>query len=180
MNNVEEKRLIEKIKEHMKRHGMVSYDIGIVDSQIGKIRVTPKGWERLLVPIKGYYYDIFELFKVMHLKGELYFMVQEEHKTYDYPRKKEIYRFTWDELVNMVETKKWTVRNYGFGGKDNTTWRIWKLKSIESSLRYYDPKEDEAWRKQPRLSEENIKILVKISESETSIAEKLVDKIFGY
>ena len=180
MNNVEEKKLIEQIKKHMKSHGMVSYDIGIVDSWIGKIRVIPKEWELLLVPIKGYHYDDFELFKVMHLKGELYFMVKEEHQTYDYPRKKEIYRFTWDELVNMVETKKWNIRTYGFGGKNNTEWTIGKLKSIESSLRHYDPQEDEAWRKQPRLTEENIKILVKIAESETSLPEKLVDKIFGY
>ena len=97
-----EKELLELIKKWMKLHGMTSYNIGIVDSQIGKIKVTPKGWERLLVPIKGYHYENFELYKIMQLNGELYFLVCEEHQTYDYPRKTEKKRFTWEELVDMV------------------------------------------------------------------------------
>ena len=180
MISAKEKELIESIKGLMKRHGLTSYDIGIIDSQIGKIRIIPKGLEMLLVPIKGYHHDIFELYKIIQLDGELYFLVSEEHQTYDYPRKREKYRFTWDELVNMVETKKWSLRNWGFGGKNHTGWEIYKLKSIESSLKYYDAQEEAKWRKQPRLTDANIDILVKIQESETSFAEKLVDKIFGY
>ena len=180
MMSAKEKELIESIKGLMKMHGLTSYDIGIIDSQIGKIRVIPKGWERLLVPIKGYHHDIFELDKIIQLNGELYFMVSEEHQTYEYPRKREKYRFTWDELVNMVKTTKWSIRNWGFGGKDHTDWETNKLRSIESSLRYYDAQEEAKWRKRPRLTDANIDILVKIQESETSFAEKLVDKLFGY
>ena len=176
MMSAKEKELIESIKGLMKMHGLTSYDIGIIDSQIGKIRVIPKGWERLLVPIKGYHHDIFELDKIIQLNGELYFMVSEEHQTYEYPRKREKYRFTWDELVNMVKTTKWSIRNWGFGGKDHTDWETNKLRSIESSLRYYDAHEEI----KEKLSESQIRILVKIQESETSFAEKLVDKLFGY
>lgn len=178
--NTEEKKFIDLIKQQMKKHGLTSYDIGFMDSRIGKIKVIPKGWELLLVPIKGYHYDIFEIDKIMHLNGELYFVVIKEHKTYDYPRKKEIYRFTWDELVEMVESTKWSIRQRDFGGKNNHDWQIYKLKSIESSLRYYDAQEEAKWRKRPRLTGKNLELLVKIQESETSIAEKLVDKIFGY
>jgi hypothetical protein len=180
MNNAEEKKYLELIKKQMKRHGLTSYEIGILDSRIGRIKITPNGWLRLLVPIKGYYYDNFEVYKIMHLDGELYFMVSEEHQTYDYPRKRENYRFTWDELVNMVETVKWSVRRCDFGGNGNTKWKLDKLKSIESSLRYYDAQEEAKWRKQPRLTDANIDVLVKVQESETSFAEKLVDKLFGY
>jgi hypothetical protein len=178
--NTKEKELIESIKGLMKIHGLTSYRVGIFDSRIGKIRVTPKGWERLLVPIKGYHHDIFDLYKIIQLSGELYFIVEEEHQTYDYPRKREKYRFTWDGLVNLVKTTKWSKRNWGFGGNDHTDWETNKLKSIESSLKYYDAQEEAKWRKQPRLTDANIDVLVKVQESETSFAEKLVDKLFGY
>lgn len=180
MTSTKEKELIGLIKKLMKEHGMVSWNIGVIDMWIGNIRVTPKGWERLLVPIKGYHYDDFDLFKVMHLNGELYFMVSEEHKTYDYPRKREIHRYTWDEFVDMVETKKWSRRNRGFGGKNHTEWRTCKLRSIASGLKYYDPQEEAERTKQPKLTEANLNILVKIQEAETSFAEKLVDRVFGY
>ena len=61
MMSAKEKELIESIKGLMKMHGLTSYNIGIIDSHIGKIKITPKGWLRLLVPIKGYYYDDFEV-----------------------------------------------------------------------------------------------------------------------
>ena len=57
MINAKEKEFLESIKKYMKQHGLTPYNIGIIDSYIGKIRITPKGWLRLLVPIKGYYYD---------------------------------------------------------------------------------------------------------------------------
>ena len=181
MNNAEEKKYLELIKKYMKQHGVTSYDIGILDSRIGRIKITPNGWLRLLVPIKGYYYDNFEVDKIMYLGGDLYFIVREEHQTYDYPRKKEIYRFTWDELVNMVETTKWSVRRRDFGGNGNTEWKLKKLMSIENDLRYYDAQEEAKWLKRSRLTAANIDLLVKIQEAETSFLEKAVDKIFlGY
>jgi hypothetical protein len=79
-----------------------------------------------------------------------------------------------------VKTTKWSIRNWGFGGNDHTDWETNKLKSIESSLKYYDAQEEAKWRKQPRLTDANIDVLVKVQESETSFAEKLVDKLFGY
>ena len=176
MINAKEKEFLESIKKYMKQHGLTSYNIGIIDSYIGKIKITPKGWLRLLVPIKGYYYDDFEVYKIMHLDDELYFIVKKEHQTYEVPYKKEFFRYTWDELVNMVKTTKWSIRNWGFGGKDHTDWETNKLRSIESSLRYYDAHEEI----KEKLSESQIRILVKIQESETSFAEKLVDKLFGY
>ena len=180
MNNAEEKKILDLIKEHMTKHGLTSYNIGILDSQIGRIKITPKGWLLLLVPIKGYYYDNFEVYKIMHLNGEIYFIVSEEHQTYDYPRKTENYRFTWDELVNIVETTKWSVRQRGFGGNDNTEWRLKKLKSIESSLKYYDAQEEARWQKQPKLTDKNIDVLVKIQDVERNFVERFVDRIFGY
>ena len=177
MINTKEKDFLESIKKYMKQHGLTSYNIGILDSQIGKIKITPKGWQRLLVPIKGYYYDDFEVCKIMHLDDELYFIVKKEHQTYEVPYKKEFFRYTWDELVNMVKTTKWSIRNWGFGGKDHTDWESNKLRSIESSLRYYDAHEEI----KEKLSESQIRILCKIVDDETSFLEKAVDKIFlGY
>ena len=177
MMSAKEKELIESIKGLMKMHGLTSYNIGIIDSHIGKIKITPKGWLRLLVPIKGYYYDDFEVCKIMHLDDELYFIVKKEHQTYEVPYKKEFFRYTWDELVNMVKTTKWSIRNWGFGGKDHTDWETNKLRSIESSLRYYDAHEEI----KEKLSESQIRILCKIVDNETSFLEKAVDKIFlGY
>lgn len=176
MNNAEEKKIIERIKILMKGHGMVSYDIGVFDLYIGKIKVTPKGWQRLLVPIKGYHYDDFELHKIMLLNNELYFMVKKEHQTYDVPYKKEFLRFTWDELTGMVESTKWSIRTRSFGGKGNTTWSTWKLKSIENSLKYYDAHEEI----KSKLSDSQLEILCKRCDEEKSFAEKLVDKILGY
>ena len=95
-----EKKILDRIKVLMKNHGITSYCIGVFDLYIGKIKVVPKGWKRLLVPIKGYYYDDFELEKIMHLNGELYFVVKKEYQTYNVPFKKEFFRFTWDEFVN--------------------------------------------------------------------------------
>ena len=175
--SAKEKELIESIKGLMKMHGLTSYNIGIIDSRIGKIKITPKGWLRLLVPIKGYHHDIFELDKIIQLNGELYFIVKKEHQTYEVPYKKEFFRYTWDEFVNMVKTTKWSIRNWGFGGKDHTDWETNKLRSIESSLRYYDPHEEI----KEKLSESQIRILCKIVDDETSFLEKAVDKIFlGY
>ena len=175
--STEEKELLDLIKKLMKQHGLTSYNIGIIDSYIGKIKITPKGWLRLLVPIKGYYYDDFEVYKIMHLDDELYFIVKKEHQTYEVPYKKEFFRYTWDELVNMVKTTKWSIRNWGFGGKDHTDWESNKLRSIESSLRYYDAHEEI----KEKLSESQIRILCKIVDDETSFLEKAVDKIFlGY
>ena len=175
--STKEKELIGLIKKLMKQHGLTSYNIGIIDSYIGKIKITPKGWLRLLVPIKGYYYDDFEVYKIMHLDDELYFIVKKEHQTYEVPYKKEFFRYTWDELVNMVKTTKWSIRNWGFGGKDHTDWETNKLRSIESSLRYYDAHEEI----KEKLSESQIRILCKIVDDETSFLEKAVDKIFlGY
>ena len=177
MINAKEKEFLESIKKYMKQHGLTSYNIGIIDSHIGKIKITPKGWLRLLVPIKGYYYDDFEVCKIMHLDDELYFIVKKEHQTYEVPYKKEFFRYTWDELVNMVKTTKWSIRNWGFGGKDHTDWETNKLRSIESSLRYYDAHEEI----KEKLSESQIRILCKIVDNETSFLEKAVDKIFlGY
>jgi hypothetical protein len=177
MMSTKEKELIESIKGLMKMHGLTSYDIGIIDSQIGKIKITPKWWLRLLVPIKGYYYDDFEVYKIMHLDDELYFIVKKEHQTYEVPYKKEFFRYTWDELVNMVKTTKWSKRNWGFGGKDHNDWETNKLRSIESSLRYYDAHEEI----KEKLSESQIRILCKNVDNETSFLEKAVDKIFlGY
>ena len=177
MINAKEKEFLESIKKYMKQHGLTSYNIGIIDSHIGKIKITPKGWLRLLVPIKGYYYDDFEVCKIMHLDDELYFIVKKEHQTYEVPYKKEFFRYTWDELVNMVKTTKWSIRNWGFGGKDHTDWETNKLRSIESSLRYYDAHEEI----KEKLSESQIRILCKIVDDETSFLEKAVDRIFlGY
>lgn len=181
MKNTEEKKYLDLIKEQMNKHGLTSYDIGFLDSRIGRIKITPNGWLRLLVPIKGYYYDKFEVDKIMYLGDELYFIVREEHQTYEVPYKKEFFRYTWDELVNMVETTKWSIRIRDFGGNGNTEWKLNKLKSIESGLRYYDAQEEAKWRKRPRLTDANIDLLVKIQEAETSFLERLVDKTFlGY
>ena len=174
--STEEKELRDLIKKLMKQHGLTSYNIGIIDSYIVKIKITQKGWQRLLVPIKGYYYDDFEVYKIMHLDDELYFIVKKEHQTYEVPYKKEFFRYTWDELVKMVESTKWSIRTHSFGGKENRGWRTNKLKCIKNSLRCYDAHEEI----KEKLSESQIRILVKIQESETSFAEKLVDKLFGY
>ena len=177
MINAKEKEFLESIKKYMKQHGLTSYNIGILDSHIGKIKITPKGWLRLLVPIKGYYYDDFEVYKIMHLDDELYFIVKKEHQTYEVPYKKEFFRYTWDELVKMVESTKWSIRTHSFGGKENSDWRTNKLKCIKSSLKCYDAHEEI----KEKLSESQIRILCKIVDDETSFLEKAVDKIFlGY
>ena len=62
-----EKKILDRIKALMKNHGITSYRIGPFNLYIGKIKVIPKGWKRLLVSIKGYYHDDFELEKIMHL-----------------------------------------------------------------------------------------------------------------
>lgn len=176
MNNAEEKKYLDSIKKQMKEHGLVSYKINVFGLYIGKIKVVPKGWQRLLVPIKGYHYDDYELPQIMHLKGELYFIVKKEHQTYDLPWKKEFFRFTWDELVNMVETTQWSIRTLNYGGKGNTDWRTGLLKAIEHSLSCYDAHEEI----KTKLSDRQIEILVERIEDEKSLAEKLVDKILGY
>ena len=40
MNNAEEKKILDLIKEHMNKHGLTSYNIGILDSQIGRIKIN--------------------------------------------------------------------------------------------------------------------------------------------
>lgn len=160
----------------MKEHGLVSYKVGIFEGYIGKIKATPKGWQRLLVPIKGYHYDDYELPQIMHLKDELYFIVKKEYQTYDVPYKKEFFRFTWDEFVNMVETTEWSKRTRNFGGKNHTGWSTQRLKSIERDLGYYDAHEE----LKEKLSNQQIEILVRRIESEKSLAEKLVDRMLGY
>ena len=175
--STKEKEFLESIKKYMKEQGLTSYNIGIIDSYIGKIKVSPDGWKRLLVPIKGYYYDDFEVYKIMHLDDELYFIVKKEHQTYEVPYKKEFFRYTWDELVKMVESTKWSIRTHSFGGKENSDWRTYKLKCIKNSLRCYDAHEEI----KEKLSESQIRILCKIVDDETSFLEKAVDKVFlGY
>ena len=171
-----EKKILDRIKVLMKNHGITSYRIGVFDLYIGKIKVVPKGWKLLLVPIKGYYYDDFELEKIMHLNGELYFIVKKEYQTYNVPFKKEFFRFTWDELVSMVESTPWSIRTFSYGGKGHTTWRTGLLKAIERSLSFYDAHEE----LKEKLSDQQIEILVRNIESEKSLAEKLVDRMLGY
>ena len=171
-----EKKILDQIKKQMKEHGLVSYKVGVFEGYIGKIKVIPKGWKRLLVPIKGYYYDDFELEKIMQLNGELYFVVKKEYQTYNVPFKKEFFRFTWDEFVNMVETTEWSKRTWNFGGKNHTGWSTQRLKSIERELVYYDAHEE----LKEKLSDRQIEILVRRIENEKSLAEKLVDRMLGY
>ena len=171
-----EKKILDRIKKQMKEHGLVSYKVGVFEGYIGKTKATPKGWQRLLVPIKGYHYDDYELPPIMHLKDELYFIVKKEYQTYDVPYKKEFFRFTWDELVSMVESTPWSIRTFSYGGKGHTTWRTGLLKAIERSLSFYDAHEE----LKEKLSEQQIEILVRRIESEKSLAEKLVDRMLGY
>ena len=171
-----EKKILDRIKKQMKEHGLVSYKVRVLEGYIGKIKAIPKGWKLLLVPIKGYYYDDFELEKIMHLNGELYFIVKKEYHTYNLPFKKEFFRFTWDEFVNMVETTEWSKRTRNFGGKNHTGWSRERLKSIERDLVYYDAHEE----LKEKLSDQQIEILVQRIESEKSLAEKLVDRMLGY
>ena len=171
-----EKKILDQIKKQMKEHGLVSYKVRVLEGYIGKIKVIPKGWKLLLVPIKGYYYDDFELEKIIHLNGELYFIVKKEYQTYDVPYKKEFFRFTWDELVSMVESTPWSIRTFSYGGKGHTTWRTGLLKAIERSLSFYDAHEEI----KEKLSDRQIEILVERIESEKSLAEKLVDRMLGY
>ena len=171
-----EKKILDQIKKQMKEHGLVSYKVGVFEGYIGKIKVTPKGWQRLLVPIKGYHYDDYELPQIMHLKDELYFIVKKEHQTYDVPYKKEFFRFTWDELAGMVESTPWSIRTNNYGGKGNTDWRTGLLKAIKSSLSHYNPHEEI----KTKLSDKEIEILVEKIEDEKSLPEKLVDKMLGY
>ena len=171
-----EKKILDRIKVLMKNHGITSYRIGAFNFYIGKIKVTPKGVLRLLVPIKGYHYDDYELPQIMHLKDELYFIVKKEHQTYDVPYKKELFRFTWDELVSMVESTPWSIRTFNYGGKDHTTWRTGLLKAIERSLSFYDAHEEI----KTKLSESQLEILCKSIDDEKSLPEKLIDKMLGY
>jgi hypothetical protein len=176
MNNPEEKKYLDSIKEKMKEHGLVSYKNSVFELYIGKIKVVPKGWQMLLVPIKGYHYEDYELPQIMQLKGELYFIVKKEHQTYDVPYKKEFFRFTWDELVSMVESTPWSIRTYSYGGKGHTTWRTGLLKAIERSLSCYDAHEEI----KTKLSESQLEILCKRIDDEKSLPEKLIDKMLGY
>ena len=176
MNNPEEKKYLDSIKEKMKEHGLVSYKNSVFELYIGKIKVVPKGWQMLLVPIKGYHYEDYELPQIMQLKGELYFMVKKEYQTYDVPYKKEFFRFTWDEFANFVETTPLNIRTYNYGGKGNTDWRTGILKAIEHSLSFYDAHEEI----KTKLSEKQIEILCQRIEDEKGLAEKLVDKVLGY
>ena len=99
----------------------------------------------MLVPIKGYHYEDYELPQIMHLDGKLYFIVEKQYKTYDFRYKKEFFRFTWDELVNFVETTPLSTKAYRYGGKGNTDWGKYLLRNIESSLSNYDKPLAEIW-----------------------------------
>ena len=112
----------------------------------------------------------------MQLNGELYFVVKKEYQTYNVPFKKEFFRFTWDEFVNMVETTEWSKRTRNFGGENHTGWSTQRLKSIERDLVYYDAHEE----LKEKLSDRQIEILVRRIENEKSLAEKLVDRMLGY
>ena len=112
----------------------------------------------------------------MHLNGELYFIVEKQYKKYDFRYKKEFFRFTWDELVNFVETTPLSTKAYGYGGKGNTDWGKYLLRNIESSLSCYDAHEEI----KTKLSESQLEILCKIIDDEKSLPEKLVDKMLGY
>ena len=175
MNNAE-KKYLDSIKKKMKEHGLTSYDINVFEVFIGKKKVVPKGWQILLVPIKGYYYDRYELPQIMLLNGELYFIVEKQYKNYDFRYKKEFFRFTWDELVNFVETTPLSTKAYGYGGKGNTDWGKYLLRNIESSLSCYDAHEE----LKIKFSDRQIDILVERIESEKNLAEKLIDKMLGY
>ncbi len=90
--------------------------------------------------------------------------------------KKEFFRFTWDEFVNMVETTEWSKRTRNFSGENHTGWSTQSLKCIERDLVNYDAHEE----LKEKLSEQQIEILVRRIESEKSLAEKLVDRTLGY
>ena len=180
MRNEETQKLLEQMKQHMKRHSIVSYDVGVFETRMGFIRLVPKGWEKLLVPIKGYHRDVFELDKIMLLQGELYFIVRVDHETYEIPSKKTKHRFVWDEVVKFVEATKWTQLNWSYGGKGHDNWEISLLKSLESGLKYYDPQEEAKSRNTPRLTEKDIEILIKAKGYKTSWLEDVVDRICGY
>ena len=164
----------------MKRHSLTSYKIGICDSWIGFVKVIPKSWELLLVPIKGYHRKEYDAGKIMLLQGELYFIVEEEFATYDYPRKKKTYRLTWDELIRLVETTPWSKLTHTYSRENNRNWKALLLKSIANALKHYDPIEEAKWRNRPQLTDANIAVLCKIVEAETKGLEKLVNKIYGY
>ena len=174
--NDAEKKYLDSIKKKMKEHGLTSYNINVFEVFIGKKKVVPKGWQILLVPIKGYHDDRYELPQIMHLNGELYFIVEKQYKNYDFRYKKEFFRFTWDELVNFVETTPLSTKAYRYGGKGNTDWGKYLLRNIESSLSNYDPHEEI----KTKLNESQLNILCQKIEDEKSLAEKFADKVLGY
>ena len=137
MTNQENNRYLDLIKKHMMSHCITTIDVSVFDTWIGEIKFLPKGQELLLVPIKGRQKDYYCLTKIMLLQGQLHFFVENEQNRWRWPRKKENYRLSWDELVAMVESIKWTRRSKHFGGEGNSDWTLKKLKSLESWVRAF-------------------------------------------
>lgn len=187
MTNQEKDRYLDLIKKHMKSHSITTIGVSVFDTWIGEVKFLPKGGELLLVPIKGLHSDYYSLTKIMLLQDELYFFVENEQRRWRWPRKKQTFRLSWDELVMLVECTKWSRRSEHFGGKGNRDWRLKKLKSLEDWVRAYDAQEEAEWRNRPQLTDVNIDIFVRHHRNQRSIPQKIkdgiediVDDIFGY
>lgn len=187
MTNQEQKNYLDLIKKHMKKHSITTIGVSLFDTWIGERKFLPKGLELLLVPIKGMHSDYYCLTKIMLLQDELHFFVENEQNRYRWPRKRETYRLSWDELVTMVESAKWSRRADSFGGKGNHSWTAKKLRNLESWVRCYDAMEEAEWRNRPQLTDVNVDIYVDKFRNQRSIPQKIKDgienianSIFGY
>ena len=180
MSNAEQQKWIDSIKQNMKRHCLTSYKVSVFETHIGHINVLPKMWECLFIPIKGFHRRNFDVTRIMHLQGELYFIVEDELQTYDLPYKRKRYRLTYEELIQLEETTPWSRLMFTYGGKKHHNWRVQLLKTIATGLKYYDPIEEAKWRNQPQLTATDFDVFVKVHDAQTSWLEKLVNKIYGY
>ena len=116
----------------------------------------------------------------MCLQDELYFIVEEEHVTYAFTKKRKRYRLTWEELIRLVETTPWSNQMSTYGGKLHHDWKVKLLKNFSSILKNYDPIEEVKWRNRPQLTDKNIDVLILIRDAKTNWLKKLVNKIYGY
>lgn len=187
MTNQEQKNYLDLIKKHMKMHSITTIGVSVFDTWIGERKFLPKGLELLLVPIKGMHSDYYCLTKIMLLQDELHFFVENEQNRYRWPRKRETCRLSWDELVTMVESTKWSRRADSFGGNGNRSWTAKKLNNLESWVRCYDAMEEAEWRNRPQLTDVNVDIYVDKLRNQRSIPQKIKDgienianSIFGY
>ena len=180
MITAEEQKTLETIKHYLKRNQLTSYKVRVFETHIGHIKVLPKLWECLFIPIKGFYRRSFDVVQIMLLQGKLYFIVEDELQTYDLPYKRKKYRLTWEELIQLVETTRWSHLMTTYGGKHHHNWKVKVLKDIANGLQYYDPIEEAKWRNRPQLKIEDLDAFVKIHDARTSWLEKLVNKIYGY